>query len=63
MNKQLVTLAKEVGTIGIKLSKRIFVEGGKAVLAGAMVIGMEKIYKGGMEEIKNSKPEEFFEEQ
>lgn len=62
MNKQLLALGKEIGTIGIKLSRRIFIEGGKAVLAGALIVGMEKIYKGGMEEIKTSKAEDFFEE-
>lgn len=47
--------------VGAKIGKQIFIEGGKAVLAGALVVGMEKIYRGGVAELKSTTVGEFLE--
>ena len=37
-----------------KIGKKIFIEGGKVALAGALIVGMEKIYRGGVTELKSA---------
>ena len=44
-----------------KIGKKIFIEGAKAAAAGALVVGMEKIYRGGVHELTNTSVGEFLE--
>ena len=44
-----------------KIWKKIFIEGAKAAAAGALVVGMEKIYRGGVHELTNTSVGEFLE--
>lgn len=44
-----------------KIGKKIFIEGGKAAAAGAIMVGMEKIYHGGIKAVKDTTVDEFLE--
>ena len=44
-----------------KIGKKISIEGAKAAAAGALVVGMEKIYRGGVHELTNTSVGEFLE--
>lgn len=54
MNTRTKELAFGALKIFAKVGKKVLIEGGKVALAGALIVGMEKIYKGGVEELKAS---------
>lgn len=54
MNQRTKELAVGAFKVAAKIGKKIFVEGGKVALAGALIVGMEKIYSGGVSELKSA---------
>ena len=54
MNRRTKELAFGAFKVAAKIGKKIFVEGGKVALAGALIVGMEKIYSGGVSELKSA---------
>ena len=61
MNKRTQELIWNGLKVAGKISKKIFIEGAKAAAAGALVVGMEKMYKGGVHELTNTSVGEFLE--
>jgi len=61
MNRRTKELAFGAFKVAGKIGKKIFIEGAKAAAAGALVVGMEKIYRGGIHELTNTSVGEFLE--
>ena len=61
MNKRTQELIRNGVKVAGKIGKKIFIEGTKAAAAGALIVGMEKFYRGGFPELKATSADEFLE--
>ena len=61
MNEKTKQMAVGAISVVAKIGKKIFIEGGKVVVAGVLIVGMEKIFRGGVTELKLATIDEMLE--
>ena len=61
MSNRFMELAKGAFKVTTKIGKKVLIEGSKVAAAGAIIVGMESIYRGGVKQLKETSLDTFLE--